>query len=66
MDTIEFCGEIRTETEKACCVFDGKEEVWIPKSAIKERRPVKNGSNRNCRDCVLTIPEWVAKKKGII
>ena len=57
---IEFCGEIREETDKDVCVFDGVERTWIPKSVILERRKVDR------RNSVLTIPEKVAKKKGII
>jgi hypothetical protein len=57
---IEFCGEIREETDKAFCVFDGVERTWIPKSVIFERRKVDR------RNSVLTIPERVAKLKGII
>jgi hypothetical protein len=57
---IEFCGEIREETDKAVCVFDGVERTWIPKSVILERRKVDR------RNSVLTIPERVAKLKGII
>lgn len=40
-DPVEFCGEIRHETEAAYLVFDGENEVWIPKSQIQESRQIK-------------------------
>ncbi|MCU0589875.1 MAG: hypothetical protein MUC33_01155 [Desulfobacterales bacterium] len=60
---VEFCGEVRRETEKAYLVFDGQHETWIPKSVVKSERRVK-ASHRN--DFIFEIPEWLAKEKGIV
>lgn len=58
--SVEFCGEIRGETKKEVCIFDGVEKTWIPKSVIIDRRKVDR------RNSILTIPERIAKLKGII
>ena len=63
LEPVEFCGELRHETEKAYCVYDGAREVWIPKSQTQEARQI--GGN-NSSDWEFTIPEWLAKEKGII
>lgn len=60
-DTIEFCGEIKWETDNAYLVFDGDNEIWIPKSQVKEKRRIGRDG-----DYEFTIPEWLAKEKGII
>jgi len=57
---IEITGQIKYETDKAMLLFDGKKEVWIPKSQIegiekKERRMV-----------AVVIPEWLAMEKELI
>lgn len=57
---VEFCGELRRDTEKALLIFDGQFETWIPKSIIRDRKRIKK------RDWIFYIPEWVAKLKGII
>jgi hypothetical protein len=58
--TIEFCGEIRRDSAGALLVFDGANEVWIPKSQIKEMTRASKGGH------TIVIPEWLAKSKGII
>ena len=60
-DPVEFCGEIKWETESAYLVFDGANEVWIPKSQVKEKRQIGKSS-----DYEFIIPEWLALEKGII
>lgn len=60
--TVEFCGEIKRETDKAFMVFDGQNEIWMPKSMIQSKRQI--GYNRS--DFVFEIPEWLAKEKGIV
>ena len=57
---VEFCGEIKHETDKAYLVYDGENEVWIPKSQIQDCHCV-SGSNLE-----FTTPEWLAEEKGII
>lgn len=61
METVEFCGEIKWETDGAYLVFDGANQVWIPKSKIVDKRKI--GSHG---DYEFTIPVWLAEAKGII
>ena len=60
---IEFCGEVRRETEKAYLVYDGAHETWIPKSQIKSERIV---SSSRKDDRIFEIAEWLAREKGIV
>ena len=60
---IEFCGEVRRETEKAYLVFDGAHETWLPKSMIKSERIV---SSSRKDDRIFEIPEWLAREKEIV
>jgi len=59
--TIQFCGELRGETDKCWFVYDGIEEIPIPKSQVKSMRKIGQGDNYE-----ITIPTWLAAKKGII
>jgi len=63
LDAVEFCGELRYETDKAYCVYDGANEVWIPKSQVQESQQIGGTLSH---DWEFTIPEWLAKEKGII
>lgn len=56
---IEIYAEIIRETEKALLIFDGADEVWLPKSQIYVQ-PFKGN------DCQITLPEWLAREKEII
>lgn len=47
---------IERETEKAVCVVIGGEEMWFPKSLCKIGQA----------EDVITIPEWMAKKQGLV
>lgn len=60
-DPIEFCGELRHETDRAYLVFDGKTEVWIPKSQVQDCHQIGRGS-----EWEFVIPEWLAIEKGIV
>lgn len=51
----DIAAEIRVETARAWLVFDGAREVWLPKSLVES-----NG------DGTFTLPEWLAKEKGLI
>lgn len=62
-NTIEFCGEVRRETEKAYLVYDGAHETWIPKSMIKSERIVASSRKD---DRIFEIAEWLAREKGIV
>ena len=59
-DPVEFCGELRHETDRAYLVFDGLNEVWLPKSQVQDHRQIKGS------DYEFVIPEWLAIEKGII
>lgn len=53
---------LKHETAKAYLVTDdGKKEIWIAKSQC-EFEP----GTRSTREGTLTLPEWVAKSKGLI
>jgi hypothetical protein len=59
-DPVDFCGELKHETDAAYLVFDGANNVWIPKSQIQDCHQIKGS------DWEFVIPEWLAKEKGII
>lgn len=59
-DPVEFCGELRWETNAAFLVFDGANEIWIPKSQVQDSHQIKGS------DWEFIIPEWLAIEKGII
>lgn len=61
-DPVEFCGELKHETEHAYLIYDGSHEVWIPKSQVQEIRKL----DRQGVDYEVIIPEWLAIEKGII
>ena len=46
--------ELRHETHGAFLIFDGARTVWVPKSQVEYA------------DGVCTMPEWLAKEKGLI
>lgn len=58
---IEIAVEVRGETDKALRVYDGKHEVWIPKSQISDQSEDRNGKIET-----IFIPEWLASEKGLI
>jgi hypothetical protein len=58
---VEFCGTLANETPKCWFVNDGKEDIAIPKSQVLKMRQLGNSYH-----FVLTIPHWLAEKKGII
>lgn len=53
---IDIAVQLRHETPKAYYVFDGAREVWLPKSQCEY----------NASDRTVTLPEWLAKEKGLI
>ena len=48
---------IRTETPRAWLINDGKREVWVPKSQAEVDED---------HGTIITMPEWLAKEKGLI
>ena len=62
MNQVEFEAEVFKETEKALlCNVEG-EEIWIPKSIIGEISEIETEGDIG----VVSIPEWFAKKSGLI
>jgi hypothetical protein len=60
LDDVLFCCELKHETEKALLVFDGENEIWLPRSQIKNMRRIRDN------DYELVLQQWIAKGKGII
>ena len=54
-DLIDILLVWRHETERAYLIFDGDNEVWLPKSQCE----------RNS-DGTFTLPEWLAREKGLL
>jgi hypothetical protein len=50
---LEHDGVIR-ETDKAKCFLIENEEIWIPKSLIKDEN-----------EELVAVPQWFAKKNGL-
>jgi len=59
INSIDFCGKLQKENDACWFVFDGVELLSIPKSQAKLRR-IRGD------DYEITIPEWLAKDRGII
>ena len=59
-EEVEIDVGVRHETDKAYLVYDGKREVWIPKSQIVDKLVQKG------KIVQITLPEWLAKDKGLI
>jgi len=62
-DLIDVAVIRHAETEKAILVSeteDKKDAVWLPKSQIE----VENDGHKNF--VTVTLPEWLAKEKGLI
>lgn len=53
--------EVLRETDKALHVLlEGGEEVWLPKSQVKDAGDYRPGD----RGCTMSITEWLAREKG--
>lgn len=48
------------ETDEAILVFDGTRKVWLPRSLIE----VEDAFNH--AEVIVTLPEWLALKGGLI
>lgn len=59
-DLIEIAVEVIAETPKAMLINDGKFEVWIPRSQIKDYCEEKG------KVTSIFITEWLATEKGLI
>lgn len=63
-EIIDIAGCLHAETEKAILfsdTADKKDAVWLPKSQVEFER---DGSQE--RFVTVTLPEWLAKDKGLI
>lgn len=58
---VEIAVEVRGETERALRVYDGKKEVWIPKSQVTDQSEDDDGKIET-----IFIPEWLAEEKGLL
>jgi len=56
----DIVAELRHETPRAYLIFDGGTEVWLPKSQCEM---YDNGVSKFKQ---FTLPEWLAKEKGLI
>lgn len=59
-DDVKFYAMMLNESKEAVLMVDGRNEIWIPRSQIVSMRSIRDYNYE------LTIPQWLAKKKGII
>lgn len=57
---VEIDCEVIRETDSALLIFDGKREVWIPKSQITDE--CEDGGEISS----IFIPEWLAVAKLLV
>lgn len=57
---VEINGEVRRQTDKAILFFDGKREVWLPKSQIEDPEDFEIGKNID-----ILLPAWLATENGL-
>lgn len=51
----DIAAQLRHETDRAYLISDGATEVWLPKSQAERND-----------DGTFTLPEWLAREKGLI
>ena len=59
---VELSGNLKAETEKAILFYNGKVEVWVPKSQIEEQ----DNHSSDPELITIIIPEWLAFNKELI
>ena len=59
---IEIACEVLRETGAAFHICDGVTTCWVPKSQV-EHHPETDPRKRSC---VMVMPEWLARDKGLI
>lgn len=59
-DTVELELDLKHETEDAYLVSDGDEDVWLPKSLVRSVDELEGDT------VLITIPEWLAKDRGLV
>ena len=58
-DLVDIACTVRTETARAWLINDGTREVWVPKSQVEVEIV-------GTKSAIATMPEWMAKEKGLI
>lgn len=58
-DLVDFLGQYVGETPKAVRVIIDEKDVWLPKSQVEYER-------RSGNSVEVTMPEWLAEKKGLL
>ena len=58
-DLIDIMVSVEVRTDKAIRVFYIDTSVWLPRSQIEIEEQPRN-------QAVITLPEWLAKEKGLI
>lgn len=54
--------DIRNVTDRAVLIFDGKREVWVPRSQIEDPEEFHRGEV----GVEILMTEWIAREKGLI
>jgi hypothetical protein len=62
INTVEFYADLQRETELAFLFNDGDNDIWLPKSKIKDLQLMDYIQNTYC----IVIPECLATDKGIV
>jgi hypothetical protein len=57
---VEIACEVRAETAKAYLIYDGKIEVWVPKSQVTDYSEEKG------KITSIFLSEWLATEKGLL
>jgi S1 domain len=52
--------QVKHETAKAYLVNDGAKDVWLPKSQVEL------DDSQGDEAAIVTMPEWLARDKGLI
>ena len=75
-DLVDVFAAIHCGTVRAICVSrsgDEKHAVWLPRSQIEiEHKPervigaMRSGREIELGTCVVTLPEWLARKTGLV
>lgn len=55
----DIAAELRHETDRAYLIWDGTQQVWLPKSQTE-------AFHQRDKTWTFTLPEWLAKEKGLI
>ena len=63
-EPVEVICYITHETEEAYLLHDGDRQEWVPKSQISSIEIVSSDEVGNVVE--VTMPEWMALKKGFI